>query len=631
MREQIFVVVYRPARHTAKLRGSRRRFLPAQKTVFAAVFAAYAAFSAFTADFYESFESGGLNKKLLGGNYEITGADKEVKSKDRALFDNDTDFVKLSAALDTTTTLSLEPLKAGEASVLTFRYRTEIDKRAQQSFTVTLDGAAAASYDGVGAGWRTARIPLAAGEHSVVFAASAKRTQVVNGYNAVYLDDIRLVPDKAVSLALFPAGKVDTYAGAEGGNHVAFTVTPLRSDGSPMEGGEAAQWTASGGASIAGGVFNSEREGAFTVGAKMGGLSVTSGTITVHPTDYLRRPYTYPGTGTTYAGFLRAAPDAPPAPQTASVKITAPTAAAFEADAFFTLEGSITKPKSRNYARIMVVKQDGAAEDTAASNAAEAAPAKRQTTAAAGGGRGGSGQAGGTLKTWYIVHGDFCRRVWLPFGPGRYVIEIQVFESAIVTSPPGGGEGIFRGGSYSEPPVTLTVVNTRAEAGVDGDARWIYPSFQVQADDFSVTNLMYSLTGGLKTERDKIAAVHDYIVSTTVYDQVSFSNPSRSRKMDAVSALANKTAVCEGYSNLSAALLRAAGIPVRIITSKAINHAWNNVYTGGQWLFYDATWDDPVPDRGPEVVSKTYFLLESLTGGGTRHGRQGKIMIGDLE
>ncbi|MDR0540228.1 MAG: transglutaminase domain-containing protein [Spirochaetaceae bacterium] len=560
------------------------------------------------ANFFENFDGAKLDARQWTGDFSITNAADEIKAKDRLLFENDTSFVKLSAALDTVNSLQLSPLKAAEASILSFRYRTEIDKRAQQSFTVSIDGVEKASYDGVGVGWRTGRIALDAGSHQVEFRASAKRAQVSGAYNAVYLDDIRLFPDKAVSLRIFPQGSLDTVAGAEG--HLVFTADALREDGSVKPDAGPLSWTVSAGAGVAENaaagspnsvLFSAEKPGTYTVNVKMGGLSALTVNVTAHSADFLQKPYTYPGTGKTYAGFVKAAKGSGPAPGTDNITLTAPAAADFEADAFFLLAGKIsTKPAGKNYARMEITKEGSQPP----------------------------------LRTWRIIKGDFAERIWLPFGPGVYKAVIQPFDTVTLTTPP-KGEGALRGGSFASTtlPVEFRITNTRDESKdiPDGDGRWIYPSFYIQADDFAITNLMHSLTGSLKTVREKVAAVHDYIVSTFVYDQQSFVNPGRSRKMDALSALKNKIAVCEGYTYLSAALLRSAGIPVRIVTSRGINHAWNNVYLDGKWLFYDATWDDPVPDRSPEIVGRTYFLLESLTGGDTRHGTAGKIMTGDAE
>jgi transglutaminase/protease-like cytokinesis protein 3 len=229
-----------------------------------------------------------------------------------------------------------------------------------------------------------------------------------------------------------------------------------------------------------------------------------------------------------------------------------------------------------------------------------------------------------------MIKNNFSQRIWLPFGAGEYIIKIYPFDSANITKPP-KGEGVLTSGSYSEEPVVLNVFNKQEEKFVDGDARWIYPSFYAQSDDFIVTNLLNSITFEKTNEAEKIRAIHDYIVSKLSYDNMSFSNRARSRKMDAVSVIENSTAVCEGYANLSAALIRAAGIPVKIVTARSIKHAWNNVYVNGAWKFYDATWDDPMPDRGPGVIGYTYFMLDSLSGGDNRHRGAGVALMGDAE
>jgi transglutaminase/protease-like cytokinesis protein 3 len=350
------------------------------------------------------------------------------------------------------------------------------------------------------------------------------------------------------------------------------------------------------------GVFTAHTAGTFTITVKKDGFTAASDIITVHNADYLLKPYFYSGTGQIYQGFTRAV-TAENIPQTPYIAVSEPSARNFEADGFFTLKAAITKPSAKHYAHIAVTK-----------NVPNATDEKK-------------------LSTFYIVHDSFIKRIWLPFGRGEYTITISVLDSVRLTAPAGGLEGDFRGGTYSADSLTLTVYNTREEQGVDGDGRWIYPSWQCQSDAMVITNLLNDILRrtNAQTEIEKTKAVHDYLVTRLVYDTVSFRNDSRARKMDAISVLQNGTGVCEGYSHLSAALLRAAGIPVRIVNSRAVNHAWNNVYIDGAWKFYDATWDDPVPDRGPYFVDYTYFLLDSLTGGDNRHRGSGNIVTGDVE
>jgi transglutaminase-like putative cysteine protease len=541
------------------------------------------------------------------GNAEVVDAQTEIKNKDLQYFENDTKFIKLNAAAKGTTELTLPEISVPVDSALSFRYRTEIIGRAGQTFKVYIDGSEKASFEGVDGSWLRGTLPLAAGQHSIKFEVqNARGSFVTNGYNSVYLDDIRIVHDTAVELLLFPQGNQDTYAGADGLHRIQFKTKTLRADGSERNGNEQVVLSASGGTLDGDGFWTPPGEGTFTVTASLGDITVVSGTITVHQADYLKKPFTYAGTGKTYMGYTGRRDSAPPIEVREDLRVTSPEYTAFDADGFFLLEGSINKPRSQNHARVVVTK-------------------------IAGGGATGTGRSRTPkLETWYIIKDDFSQRIWLPFGAGEYKIEIFVFDSISLTRPP-NGEGTFRSGSYRDEPLELTVFNTRDENYVDGDARWIYPSFYVQSDDFLVTNLLNSITFGKTGAAEKTRAVHDYIVSTLVYDNASFRNIARSRKMDAVSVIENGTGVCEGYANLSAALLRAAGIPVKIVATRSISHAWNNVYIDGAWNFYDATGDDPVPDRGPGIIGYTYFLLDSLTGGDNRHRGAGTPLIGDAE
>jgi transglutaminase/protease-like cytokinesis protein 3 len=169
--------------------------------------------------------------------------------------------------------------------------------------------------------------------------------------------------------------------------------------------------------------------------------------------------------------------------------------------------------------------------------------------------------------------------------------------------------------------------------GIEGDPRFLFPSSVVQSDDFRITNLLSDILYGISNEREKIRIIHDYLVQNTAYDMDSVNGERKPQ--DALSVLGTRYhfdpqyepaghhfAVCEGYSNAAAALLRAAGIETQHISSPLMNHAWNLVYTGGSWKFLDVTWDDPLKagtdfDFGPSYVRYDYFLL------GTQDGKNG--------
>jgi hypothetical protein len=562
--------------------------------------------------FIESFDDGFdiETDKIWQGDAELVRVETEIKKSDQQYFGNNTQFIKLSASEKGTTELLLSTLAVSVDSVISFRYRPEIIGKAGQTFKVYIDDEQKTSFEGVDSSWLTATLPLPAGQHSVKFETqNTKGAVVTNGYNAVYLDDVTVVHDKTVELLLFPRGNQDTFLGADVFHKIKFTAKTLRADGSERDDGGQVTFSASGGSLDDKGFWTPPAEGTFTVSATLGGLKAVSGVITAHPADYLKKPFTYSGTGKTYQGYTGKKDSAVTIEPRNSLRITNPAYSAFEADGFFLLEGSVNKPKSQNYARVAVTKIN--ADSAAASGKKKSVKTLK-------------------LESWYIIKNNFSQRIWLPFGAGEYNIEIFPFDSVTVTKPP-KGEGALRGGSYSEEPITLTVFNTREENFTDGDARWIYPSFYVQSDDFAVTNLLNDITFEYTGGAEKARSIHDHVVSELVYDNASFSNSGRSRKMDALSVIENGTGVCEGYAYLSAALMRAAGIPVKIVAARSISHAWNNVFIDGTWKFYDATWDDPVPDRGPGVISYTYFMLDSLTGGDNRHRGAGTALIGDAD
>jgi hypothetical protein len=310
-----------------------------------------------------------------------------------------------------------------------------------------------------------------------------------------------------------------------------------------------------------------------------------------HDTKPLTEPgeqsYYYPGTGKTYAGFRGT--QGKHSTTFDEITITYPNELYFSADAFFTLEGRVKNAHSHNYAWVEV-KKNGYSD----------------------------------LTTSYFVRGVFKTKIWLRFGPGDYTVTVIRMTEVWADSPDGNPNGgdILRWRHDPSKNITFRVTNTRND---DGDARWLYPSAVVQSDSQIALQLADSITRGIISEKDKIRAVHDYLIKNTIYDRDSLNDGKR-RKQDAVTVLGDRydidrrysdghfLAVCEGYANAAAALLRAVGIKTKFIASNKMNHGWNNVYVDGLWKFMDVTWDDPVPDQGPFFTRDKYFLLNSLNG-----------------
>lgn len=113
--------------------------------------------------------------------------------------------------------------------------------------------------------------------------------------------------------------------------------------------------------------------------------------------------------------------------------------------------------------------------------------------------------------------------------------------------------------------------------------------------------------------KDKIKAIHDYIINNTVYDTAAkditnIQNPIY-KSQKAYGALIEGKAICGGYSDAAAIFFDRLNIPNYKIASS--NHVWNLVQIDNTWYHIDLTWDDPVVNTGENVLLDTYFLIST--------------------
>ncbi|MGN4866093.1 transglutaminase domain-containing protein [Bacillus cereus group sp. MYBK132-2] len=102
-------------------------------------------------------------------------------------------------------------------------------------------------------------------------------------------------------------------------------------------------------------------------------------------------------------------------------------------------------------------------------------------------------------------------------------------------------------------------------------------------------------------EHEKVKVIHDYVVKHVSYD-------TSYKAYTAYEALANRSAVCQGYALLTYQLLKEAGIENHFVegTGNGQPHAWNLVKIENKWYHLDTTFDDPVPDKAGRVTY-SYF------------------------
>lgn len=205
-----------------------------------------------------------------------------------------------------------------------------------------------------------------------------------------------------------------------------------------------------------------------------------------------------------------------------------------------------------------------------------------------------------TNSIYPVTTASIEKKIYLSQGPGMYQVDVML------TNQKSRYNSLYTyAGSFQ-------VVNTDSRENMDA----LVPTTDIQSDSEVILELAQSLTQGLASDLDKSRAIHDFVTSQVGYDVKSFMDGSyrTGDQQDANTVLARKLAVCEGYSNLTAALHRAIGIPARKVIGEGIpeggkitgitNHAWNEIMIDGYWILVDTTWDAGYINMKNEFVAR---------------------------
>lgn len=110
---------------------------------------------------------------------------------------------------------------------------------------------------------------------------------------------------------------------------------------------------------------------------------------------------------------------------------------------------------------------------------------------------------------------------------------------------------------------------------------------------------------GIKTEwndLEKIIYTNNYLCKKCTYADVI-----KDKSHTLAGALADERPVCDGYSIAFKYLLKQIGIEASLVTSNAMNHAWNLVKLNENYYHIDVTWNDD--DGGCGKVNYEFFLV----------------------
>jgi hypothetical protein len=123
-------------------------------------------------------------------------------------------------------------------------------------------------------------------------------------------------------------------------------------------------------------------------------------------------------------------------------------------------------------------------------------------------------------------------------------------------------------------------------------AKWMKPSLDIPSNSPRFRELAKKIISLKKDVRGASLAIKQYVYSTMQ------PNAGIGVLRDASEILATKEGVCRDYAILTTTLLRAAGIPSRVVAG-LVNwdgtfyyHAWSEAWDGHRWIGIDSTTDD---------------------------------------
>lgn len=211
---------------------------------------------------------------------------------------------------------------------------------------------------------------------------------------------------------------------------------------------------------------------------------------------------------------------------------------------------------------------------------------------------------------------DSPEAIALPEEDGIYYVEIYLGKAeygnyqGVIYDEDLGIEIKNGAASFVESPVydNNRKMYEKASASDTALGHYTQPSHRVDSNASEIKALAKKIVNAGDSDYEKIRKVHDWVAANIWYDWDTYRT-GKNNVAEASKVLVRKRAVCAGYANLTAALLRSLGIPTKVINGYALgasttntwndyavsgdtaNHAWNEAYADGRWIILDTTWD----------------------------------------
>lgn len=175
---------------------------------------------------------------------------------------------------------------------------------------------------------------------------------------------------------------------------------------------------------------------------------------------------------------------------------------------------------------------------------------------------------------------------------------------------------VHRGNTYTEQVTEPAVNQSRLEQATGAPSSALGHWLQLPKLPSEVTNLVARITASQRTPYDKARALHDYFTSAANGFEYSTTTKLGDSGNQLVDFLRNKVGFCQQYAAAMGVMLRAAGIPARVVlgyehpapdsrgrftVTSNDAHAWVEAYfVGVGWIPFD-----PTPIAGLDGGQKT--------------------------
>lgn len=138
--------------------------------------------------------------------------------------------------------------------------------------------------------------------------------------------------------------------------------------------------------------------------------------------------------------------------------------------------------------------------------------------------------------------------------------------------------------------------------------KYIGSNEQIDMTNSDIIKLSDKIASSKSTKMSEVRAIYSWVVQNMYYD-LNQLETSAHEPIDTTYVLKEKRTTCGGFANLTAALMRARGIPAVVVYGYSLdyaedkewdeansqlevpNHAWLEVFVDGKWIQLDPTWD----------------------------------------